>query len=50
MKCCLQCRMYSELPVNGNFFPLFTFLLRHEGVWGSGCIDPRILDHGTSLR
>jgi hypothetical protein len=22
--------------------------LRHEGVWGSGCIDPRILDPITS--
>jgi hypothetical protein len=24
--------------------------LRHEDVWGSGCIDPRILDLGTSRR
>jgi hypothetical protein len=23
--------------------------LRHEDVWGSGCIDPRFLDLGTSL-
>jgi hypothetical protein len=22
--------------------------LRHEGVWGSGCIDPHFLDLGTS--
>jgi hypothetical protein len=21
--------------------------LRHEGVWGNGCIDPRFLDLGT---
>jgi hypothetical protein len=25
-------------------------LLRHEGVWGSGCIDPHFLDLGTSRR
>jgi hypothetical protein len=24
--------------------------LRHDDVWGSGCIDPRILDLGTSWR
>jgi hypothetical protein len=24
--------------------------LHHEGVWGSGCIDPRFLDLGTSWR
>jgi hypothetical protein len=24
--------------------------LRHEDVWGKGCIDPRILDLGTSWR
>jgi hypothetical protein len=24
--------------------------LRHEDVWGSECIDPRILDLGTSWR
>jgi hypothetical protein len=24
--------------------------LRHEGVWGSGCIDPHFLDLGTSWR
>jgi hypothetical protein len=24
--------------------------LRHEGVWGSGCIDPAFLDLGTSWR
>jgi hypothetical protein len=22
----------------------------HKGVWGSGCIDPRLLDLGTSWR
>jgi hypothetical protein len=29
---------------------LTNWALRHEGVWGSGCIDPRILNFGTSLR
>jgi hypothetical protein len=24
--------------------------LRHEGVWGSGCIEPHFLDLGTSWR
>jgi hypothetical protein len=24
--------------------------IRHEGVWGSGCMDPRILDLGISWR
>jgi hypothetical protein len=24
--------------------------LRHEGVWGSGCVDPHFLDLGTSWR
>jgi hypothetical protein len=24
--------------------------LRHEDVWGSGCIDPSFLDLGTSWR
>jgi hypothetical protein len=24
--------------------------LRHEGVWGSGCIDPHFLDLGTRWR
>jgi hypothetical protein len=29
---------------------LTNYALRHEGVWGSGCIDPHILDVGTSWR
>jgi hypothetical protein len=24
--------------------------VRHESVWGNGCIDPYFLDLGTSLR
>jgi hypothetical protein len=29
---------------------LTNWALRHEGVWGSGCIDPHFLDLGTSWR
>jgi hypothetical protein len=29
---------------------LTDYALRHEGVWGSGCIDPNFLDLGTSRR
>jgi hypothetical protein len=29
---------------------LTTKALRHEGIWGSGCIDPHFLDLGTSWR
>jgi hypothetical protein len=29
---------------------LTDYALRHEDVWGSGCIDPRFLDLGTSWR
>jgi hypothetical protein len=29
---------------------LTTKALLHEGVWGSGCIDPHFLDLGTSWR
>jgi hypothetical protein len=29
---------------------LTNYALRLEGVWGSGCIDPRFLDPGTSWR
>jgi hypothetical protein len=29
---------------------LTNYALRHEGVWGSGCIDPHFLDLGTSWR
>jgi hypothetical protein len=34
-----------------KFSPFLTHsALRHEGVWGSGCIDPHFLDLGTSWR
>jgi hypothetical protein len=29
---------------------LTNWALRHEGVWGSGCIDPHFLDLSTNLR
>jgi hypothetical protein len=29
---------------------LTNYALRHEGVWGSGCIDPHSLDLGTSWK
>jgi hypothetical protein len=29
---------------------LTDYALRHEGVWGSGCIDPRLLDLGNRGR
>jgi hypothetical protein len=29
---------------------LTNLALRHEGVWGSGCIDPHFRDLGTSWR
>jgi hypothetical protein len=29
---------------------LTNYTLRHEDVWGSGCIDPHFLDLGTSCR
>jgi hypothetical protein len=32
------------------FLCLTTQALRHEGVWGSECIDPRFHDLGTSWK
>jgi hypothetical protein len=29
---------------------LTDYALLHEGVWGSGCIDPHFLDLGTTWR
>jgi hypothetical protein len=34
----------------GKVVPVLNYALRYEEVWGSGCIDPRILDLGTSWR
>jgi hypothetical protein len=38
---------YSTPPPHGF---VLNYVLRHEGVWGSGCIDPHFLDLGTSWR
>jgi hypothetical protein len=41
---------------NGNqylvkfYLCLTNYALCHEGAWGSGCIDPRFIDLGTSRR
>jgi hypothetical protein len=42
-----QCTTAIELKLS---LCLTNYALRHEGVWGSGCIDPRILYIGTSWR
>jgi hypothetical protein len=36
--------------IKGKVVPVLNWTLRHEGIWGSGCIDPRILDLNTSWR
>jgi hypothetical protein len=49
-------RIIPTLCVFGILYKVKLFLcitnsaLRHEGVWGNGYIDPRILDLGTSCR
>jgi hypothetical protein len=40
----------EEVKVEGKVVPVLNSALRHEGVWGSGCIDPHFLDLGTSWR
>jgi hypothetical protein len=41
----------SILKVYGKVVPYLTnSALRHEGVWGNGCIDPYLLVLGTSWR
>jgi hypothetical protein len=32
------------------FLCVTNYAVCHEDVWENGCIDPRILDHGTSWR
>jgi hypothetical protein len=34
----------------GKAVPVLNKAQRHEDVWGSGCVDPRFLDLGTSWR
>jgi hypothetical protein len=43
------CIVQVKIKVNLSLC-LTDYALRHEGVWGSGCIDPRFLDLGTSWR
>jgi hypothetical protein len=35
---------------NVNSHCITNWAVRHEGLWGSGCVDPRFLDLGTSLK
>jgi hypothetical protein len=45
------CRCYESVKKKVKLSLCFTNeALRHEDVWGSGCIDPHFLDLGTSLR
>jgi hypothetical protein len=47
-------KVMSDLEVyyrgKGKVGPVFNYALRHEGVWGSGCVDPHFLGLGTSWR
>jgi hypothetical protein len=36
------------LEGKGKIVSVPNYSLRHEDVWGSGCIDPGFLDLGTS--
>jgi hypothetical protein len=52
--CYLDCHeaglcCYLVIKVNLSLC-LSYYALRHEGVWESGCIDPRFLDLGTSWK
>jgi hypothetical protein len=38
-------RSYNKVKVK-LFLGLNNYALRHEDVWGSGCIDPRFVDLG----
>jgi hypothetical protein len=58
----VMCRSHSTVPILFTMFIncikdtkkevkslfLTNLALRHEGVWGSGCIDPYFLYLGTS--
>jgi hypothetical protein len=50
--CVDKSRRHMQEPLWGKKVKLSLCLtngtLRHEGVWGSGCIDPHFLDLGTS--
>jgi hypothetical protein len=40
---------YAEVKIKLSLY-LTNKALRHEGLWGSGCIDSHFLDLGTSWR
>jgi hypothetical protein len=40
----------ASLWVVGKVVPVLNWTLRHEGVWGSGFIEPHFLDLGTRWR
>jgi hypothetical protein len=57
--CCNSHNYFNGFLKNANRGPLVKVklslcltneVLRHEGVWGRGCIDPRFLDLGTCWR
>jgi hypothetical protein len=39
----------NHIPKQSSLY-LTNQVLRHQGVWGNGCIDPHFLDLGTSWR
>jgi hypothetical protein len=43
-------RQLFHVKVKVKSLYLTNYALRHEGVWGSGCIDAHFLDLGTSWR
>jgi hypothetical protein len=45
-----MCAFYSFRKVKGEVVPVLNQALCQEGVWESGCIDPRFLYLGTSWR
>jgi hypothetical protein len=43
-------KCFSSRCKKGKVVPVLNYALRHEGVWGSGRIEPHFLDLGTSWR
>jgi hypothetical protein len=49
--CCHSYGISDCISGKGKVVPVLNYLsTRHEGVLGSGCIDPQFLDLGTSWR
>jgi hypothetical protein len=46
---CINAGLYEAVKLKLSLC-LTKYALHHEGVWRSGCIDPRFLDFGTSWR